>query len=64
MKTRTLMICREDCNNPLHPALWENICENLGLVPLHPQGEWPESIEMTVIAAADETGRERINPLL
>ncbi|MBC8158166.1 MAG: hypothetical protein H8E94_02420 [Alphaproteobacteria bacterium] len=64
MKTRTVMICREDVNNALFPTLWECICEEVGLLPLHPHGQWPESLELTVITAADENGRERINPRL
>lgn len=28
-----VVLDREDIRNPLHPALWESICDDLGLGP-------------------------------
>lgn len=35
--TRTITLSREDINNPLHPNLFDQICEQLGIT--HPNTE-------------------------
>lgn len=47
----TIILYREDINNPLHPYMWESICDDLGLSPEGKHGEYPDSIEIKVAKA-------------
>jgi hypothetical protein len=31
MNNRTFILNKEDVNNPLHPYLWQSICETFGI---------------------------------
>ena len=48
---KTIILAREDINNPNHPFLWEQICEELGLEPQCDCGEYPDQITITVAKA-------------
>lgn len=41
----TVVLSSEDVANPLHPTLWQEICEQLGLKPL-PSGQWPTELQI------------------
>lgn len=45
-KPQTLIICREDINNPLYPRFWEEICEQFGY-----DGDVVNELALTVIKA-------------
>lgn len=48
---QTLVIDRADINNPLHPSLWENMCDDLGLAPACKCEDYPDRIVVTVSKA-------------
>lgn len=48
---KTIILAREDINNPIHPYLWEQLCEELGLEPKCDCQDYPETITLTVAAA-------------
>lgn len=54
MRTKTIILAREDIQNPLHPFLWEHLCEDLGLFTFG-SGDGrvcPESVELKVASAS------------
>lgn len=48
---KTIILTRDDINNPLHPTMWEQLCEELGLDPKCDCEGWPEQIEIKVASA-------------
>ncbi len=50
---KSLTLAREDINNPLHPFMWQEICEDLGFDGGNRDGEdnYPDTIHLTVINA-------------
>ena len=50
---KSLTLAREDINNPLHPFLWQEICQDLGFEDNSPDGEdnYPDTIHLTIISA-------------
>lgn len=42
----TIIVTREDINNPLHPTMFDQLCEDLGLDP-----KTTDAIEITVAKA-------------
>ena len=49
---KSLTLAREDINNPLHPFMWQEICEDLGFDG-GKDGDYPDTIHLT-IAKAEE----------
>ena len=50
---------REDINNPIHPNLWESMCDDLGVtIPPRPgtsdEPVYPEAVTLSVIDAQAE----------
>lgn len=52
---KSLTLAREDINNPLHPFLWQEICQDLGFEDNSPDGEdnYPDTIHLTITKAEE-----------
>lgn len=48
---KTIILRREDVQNPVHPYFWKELCEDLGLAPKCDCEDWPEQIELVVSSA-------------
>ncbi len=46
MIMQTFLLSRDDVRTELHPRMWEDICDALGIGP-DTYGDYPENIEIT-----------------
>lgn len=48
---KTIILSRDDINNPLDPNMWAHICESLDIEPEPGTGDFPDEITLKVINA-------------
>lgn len=48
---KDIILTRDDFNNSLHPRMWEDLCDDLGLDPVFHDSPYPDEISVLVQSA-------------